>query len=155
MTKSELDWKNEGLSVRYDGEDLPHANMSFQEDEKEHLQAWSLIGATMRQKLASECQFIAMIRSWLKLNRGNSSRLTGKLRSKLRVMLLNMFRKVGFVLTQTAIAASIAMVCVIGYQTYNAEENLSLDKAPVAALGPVSNVNLANIKALLITILSV
>ncbi len=145
MTKSELDWKNEELSARYDGEDLPHANMSFQEDEKEHLQAWSLIGATMRQELASEVNLSLADKIMAEIEQEETPVVSEQTEIETpRYKLLNMFRKVGFVLTQTAIAASIAMVTVIGYQTYNAEENLSLDKAPVAALGPVSNVNLAS-----------
>ena len=36
------------------------------------------------------------------------------------------------------------MVTVIGYQTWNAEDNLSAENTPVVTLGSVNNVNLAS-----------
>lgn len=144
MTKKNLDWQNEELSARYDGEDLPDEKLSFQGEDEKHLQAWSLIGATMRHELADEVNLsladnIAAAIAKEELPVCDQAEVKTP-----RYSLWKAFHKIGFVVSQTAIAASIAMVTVIGYQTYNAVDNLSQEQAPVAALGPVSNVNLAS-----------
>ena len=54
MTKTKLNWQNEDLSALYDGEILGAEKLELHEQDKKHMQAWSLIGATMRNELSSE-----------------------------------------------------------------------------------------------------
>lgn len=146
MTKTKLNWQNEDLSALYDGEILGAEKLELHEQEKKHMQAWSLIGATMRNELSSEVNLSLADNVAAAIAKEEPQSLVSD-QSKIstpRYKLWKAFHKVGFALTQTAIAASIAMVTVIGYQTWNAEDNLSAENTPVVTLGSVNNVNLAS-----------
>ena len=144
MTRSKPDWQNEDLSALFDGEDLPAEKLSFKEDDVEHLKAWSLIGATMRHELGNEVN-LSLADNIAAAVAKEKAPVSDQAEIKTpRYNIWKAIHKFGFIISQAAIAASIAMVTVIGYQTYNAVDNLGQDNAPVAALGPISNVNLAS-----------
>lgn len=144
MTRSKPDWQNEDLSALFDGEDLPAEKLSFKEDDVEHLKAWSLIGATMRHELGNEVN-LSLADNIAAAVAKEKAPVSDQAEIKTpRYNIWKAFHKFGFIISQAAIAASIAMVTVIGYQTYNVVDNLGQDNAPVAALGPISNVNLAS-----------
>ena len=53
------------------------------------------------------------------------------------------FKKFSFGIAQVALAASVAAITIIGWQTYNADEGITGDKT-TAPLGSVEGVNLAS-----------
>lgn len=152
-TSNRLSGKEE-LSARYDGEFSSDGMTCINEDEKSSLQKWSLIGATLRNELSPQvnldiaskvADLIAKEPVVSSIDQSDVSSVEVKKELKFETKTFAKFmRKFGFVLSQTAVAASIAMVTVIGYQTWNAEDNLSQDPVAVSAFGPVSNVNLAS-----------
>ena len=128
----------EELSARYDGEFNSDEMTCMNEEEKSSLQKWSLIGATMREELSKEPVVSSVDQSEVP-----AVEVKKELKFETKTF-AKFMRKFGFVVSQSVVAASIAMVTVIGYQTWNAEENLNQDPVAVSAFGPVSNANLAS-----------
>lgn len=133
----------EQLSALYDGEDSGSAALT--EAEKKTLRNWSLIGAAMRDELGAGVSLSIADRVAAAV--ANDPRPVTAEQTAIvtpRRRMLKFIRRTGFALTQAAIAASIAVVTVIGYQTWNAEDNLTHGAAAVSSLGPVNSVNLAS-----------
>ena len=144
----------EELSARYDGEFNSDEMTCMNEEEKSSLQKWSLIGATMREELSPQVNldFASKVADLIakepvvsSVDQSEVPAVEVKKELKFETKTFAKFmRKFGFVVSQSVVAASIAMVTVIGYQTWNAEENLNQDPVAVSAFGHVSNANLAS-----------
>lgn len=134
------------ISAWYDGEDLPENGIVLEKDDRLHMQKWSLIGSVMRGEisvLAPE-SFADSVMAKLPSAVTDQSQVSQTLNPSRKSFFKGKWRKVAFVFTQTAVAASIAMVTIFGWQTWNAGENFSIsDPAANAVMGPVS-VNLAS-----------
>lgn len=129
---------------------------------REHLKNWALIGSALRDEMPQKVDFnfadkvMAAIdeqdKAWVppyesEDNFDQSSlqqdvNETGKVKLAMPTIAL---KKAGTVLIQTAVAATVATVAVIGMQVYNAS-NVQMDNIATTAsnnVGPVNGLNLA------------
>jgi len=135
--------REEADSALFDGENLPE-HVELTDETREHMQNWSLIGATLRSEVPSDIKpdFSASVMARIADERIVPDTVDqAKVQKLASVKFKNMFRKVSFGLTQIAVAASVAAVTVIGYQTYNAEDEVSTE-FPVS--GAIGSANLAS-----------
>ncbi len=140
--------KEELNSALYDGENLPHKNLNLSDDDLNHIQNWSLIGATLRNELPSKTvksDFAASL-----MARIEDEKITPDLVDQTEVSEIpyhsfkTVLKKVSFGIAQMAIAASVAAVTIIGYQTYNAEGTVSNEVSATSAVGTIGSANLAS-----------
>lgn len=140
--------KEELKSALYDGENLPEGKLEFSENDVEHLQNWSLIGATLRNEVPDntlKSDFASSV-----MNRIKDENITPDLVDQSEVengayhSFKNVFKKVSFGIAQMAIAASVAAVTIIGYQTYNAEGTVSSEVSAASTIGAIGTANLAS-----------
>lgn len=141
--------QDENLSSLYDGERLPEGRIELSRTEKDHLENWSLIGAALRDELPKNLEKgfadrVAEAVAREPLPRVLDDQETVNKPIELKFSFTKLARKFGFVFAETAVAASIAMVTIVGWQTYNAENNLSLLEPATATLGAVEGLNLAS-----------
>ena len=129
---------------------------------KEHLKNWALIGSALRDEMPEKVDFnfadkvMAAIddqdKAWVPPYESECSfdqsslqqdvNKTGKVKLAMPTIAL---KKAGTVLIQTAVAATVATVAVIGMQVYNAS-NVQMDNIATTAsnnVGPVNGLNLA------------
>ena len=139
--------KEELKSALYDGENLPEGKLELSENDVEHLQNWSLIGATLRNEMTDntlKSDFASSV-----MDRIKDEKITPDLVDQTEVESVsyhsfkNVFKKVSFGIAQMAIAASVAAVTIIGYQTYNAEGTVS-NEVSAATIGAIGTANLAS-----------
>lgn len=141
--------RNEQLSANLDGEELQNLHELSHEDQK-HLKNWAMIGAAMRGELAEKVDMNFADRIMAEISRTETAEpLEDQSQVEQQPVIKRFFnfnlKKLGFVAAQTAVAASICMVTVFGYQTWMAEDNMALgDPAAVTTMGPVGGVNLAS-----------
>lgn len=140
--------KEELKSALYDGENLPEGKLELSENDVEHLQNWSLIGATLRNEMSDntlKSDFASSV-----MDRIKDEKITPDLVDQTKVesvsyhSLKNVFKKVSFGIAQMAIAASVAAVTIIGYQTYNAEGTVSNEVSAASTIGAIGTANLAS-----------
>ncbi|SKA63789.1 Negative regulator of sigma E activity [Succinivibrio dextrinosolvens DSM 3072] len=140
--------KEELKSALYDGENLPEGRLKLSENDVEHIQNWSLIGATLRNEMSGsqlKPDFAASL-----MNRIQEENITPELVDQTEIQsvsvhsLKNVFKKVSFGIAQMAIAASVAAVTIIGYQTYNAEGTVSNEVSAASTIGAIGTANLAS-----------
>lgn len=137
--------RNEQLSANLDGEELQNLHDLSHEDQK-HLKNWAMIGAAMRGELAQKVDVNFADKIMAEISKtAEPLEDQSKVEQQPVVKRFFNFKKLGFVAAQTAVAASICMVTVFGYQTWQAEDNMTLgDPAAVTTMGPVGGVNLAS-----------
>lgn len=140
--------KEELKSALYDGENLPEGKLELSENDVEHLQNWSLIGATLRNEITDntlKSDFASSV-----MDRIKDEKITPDLVDQTEVESVsyhsfkNVFKKVSFGIAQMAIAASVAAVTIIGYQTYNAEGTVSSEVSAASTIGAIGTANLAS-----------
>ncbi|MDY6322655.1 MAG: RseA family anti-sigma factor [Succinivibrio sp.] len=132
--------KEEILSANLDGQCLDEMGKISAED-REHLENWSLMGAALRDELPSrtDLDFAAKV-----MARVQAPELADQAKVEQRKARLISFRKVALVLGETVAAASVCMLTVFGYQTWNAGDSSLSDPVSSAVMGPVNGVNLAS-----------
>ena len=129
-------------SALFDGENLDKVELN--EESLAHMQNWSLIGATLRQEVSAQVNldFANSIMSKIE-----KEQIVPDAAPEIKEMPISnfkmAFKKFAFGLGQVAIAASVAAVTIIGYQTINAEKSTTPSVA-TTALGSVEGVNLAS-----------
>ncbi len=126
-------------SSLYDGENLPNDNVKITDNDLEHMQNWSVIGATMRNEktgVITKNFASSVINSIKEENIVPDPVEIEVMPMKNTSYVRAMFNKFAFGLSQLAIAASVAAVTIIGYQTYNAEGAATSEiSASVSSLG--------------------
>ncbi len=139
--------RDEYNSSLYDGENLPECDLELSSETAEHMQNWSMIGAAMRNEKVNVVSkdFAASVMDTIK-----SENIVPDPVEVKEVAINNthsvrdMFKKFAFGLSQMAIAASVAAVTIIGYQTYNAEGAATSEISATASVGSLGVANLAS-----------
>lgn len=133
----------ENLSAIFDGNNLPKdESLEMSENDKDHLQNWSLISSTLKKELPSKIN--------LSLANNVMSRIENehiqieKVEETPTFSIVPLIKKVSFALTQVSVAAAIAVIAVIGYQTYNAGVELNATTEFAPSFGNSTSVNLAS-----------
>ena len=136
----------ETLSANFDGAALDKLASKLSAQDQQHLENWSAIGAVLRDELPTKTDFdfaskvMSVIGKEEKAVVQDDQAFVPQKTSGLRFV---SFKKLGIILTETVVAASVCMITIFGYQTWNAQDNVSLGNA-VGTMGTVSGVNLAS-----------
>ncbi|MCR5084942.1 MAG: hypothetical protein K6A65_05510 [Succinivibrionaceae bacterium] len=138
----------ERLSSTYDGEQLPQGRLSALGDPamQGHLHNWSIIGGVMRGEIKGQIDLGFAARVAARVAEiepdivEDQSRLAPS--RKLRVRMHRLAQG----LVQLGVAASVAVVTVLGYQTYSASDS-SITEPASAVMGASVGVNLASFQA--------
>lgn len=138
----------EQISAVFDGEDLPEGRLQeFDTGTKRHMQNWSLIGSAMRHELPRQIDLNFADRVMAEVSKIDPPQaeqpLPSSAQPRRRFTFRFNFRKIGLACTQLALAASVAAVTVIGWQTYNAGDVSEL-ATPASTMGQVSGLSLAS-----------
>lgn len=142
MLKSEQLYRDlENESALFDGENETIQKVS--EDSLSHMQNWSLIGAALRNELPSKVNMSLADNVMAQIKIEHIKPEKDSIKEISLPTLKVAFKKFSFGIAQVALAASVAAVTVVGWQTYNADESISGDKT-TAPLGSVEGVNLAS-----------
>ena len=142
MLKSEQLYRDlENESALFDGENETIQKVS--EDSLSHMQNWSLIGAVLRNELPSKVNMSLADNVMAQIKNEHIKPEKDIIKEISLPTLKVAFKKFSFGIAQVALAASVAAVTVVGWQTYNADESISGDKT-TAPLGSVEGVNLAS-----------
>lgn len=142
MLKSEQLYRDlENESALFDGENETIQKVS--EDSLSHMQNWSLIGAALRNELPSKVNMSLADNVMAQIKNEHIKPEKDSIKEISLPTLKVAFKKFSFGIAQVALAASVAAVTVVGWQTYNADESISGDKT-TAPLGSVEGVNLAS-----------
>ena len=131
----QTNWEEQ--SALFDSENVNVDKVELNDELKDHLNNWSLIGATLRDELPKQVNVSFADNLMAKIEQQ-------KIKPEPRKVSFNFtFKKVAFAVSQFAIAASVAAVTIIGWQTFNADEKLGVDSTSTS-LGSVNGVNLAS-----------
>ena len=142
MLKSEQLYRDlENESALFDGENTTSQKVS--EESLSHMQNWSLIGAALRNELPSKVNMSLADNVMAQIKNENIKPEPTKIKEILLPSFKIAFKKFSFGIAQVALAASVAAITIIGWQTYNADEGITGDKT-TAPLGSVEGVNLAS-----------
>lgn len=130
-------------SALFDGQELLDREICLSEDSKRHMQNWSLIGAAMRNELSNKVDQCISVNVMEQIkNEKIVPAPISDVFEEIKVPATRFtFKKIASSLTQLAVAASVAAVTVIGWQTYNAQGNLADENY---AQSTVESVNLAS-----------
>lgn len=135
LDSKQTNWEEQ--SALFDSENVNVDKVELNDELKEHLNNWSLIGATLRDELPKQVNVSFADNLMAKIEQE-------KIKPEPRKVSFNFtFKKVAFAVSQFAIAASVAAVTIIGWQTFNADEKLGVDSTSTS-LGSVNGVNLAS-----------
>ena len=135
LDSKQTNWEEQ--SALFDSENVNVDKVELNEELKDHLNNWSLIGATLRDELPKQVNVSFADNLMAKIEQE-------KIKPEPRKVSFNFtFKKVAFAVSQFAIAASVAAVTIIGWQTFNADEKLGVDSTSTS-LGSVNGVNLAS-----------
>lgn len=107
------------------------------------MQNWSLIGAALRNELPSKVNMSLADNVMAQIKNENIKPEPAKIKEISLPSFKIAFKKFSFGIAQVALAASVAAITIIGWQTYNADEGITGDKT-TAPLGSVEGVNLAS-----------
>ena len=142
MLKSEQLYRDlENESALFDGENT--ATQKVSEESLSHMQNWSLIGAALRNELPSKVNMSLADNVMAQIKNENIKPEPAKIKEISLPSFKIAFKKFSFGIAQVALAASVAAITIIGWQTYNADEGITGDKT-TAPLGSVEGVNLAS-----------
>ena len=134
----------ETISSKFDGELQGSLPETLSADEKAHLENWSVIGAALRGEMAEKTDFDFASKVMGRIAQEATPIVDQtKVQEEHKSLRFVSLKKLGLLFAETAVAASLCMITVFGYQTWNAEENLSIGDA-VSTMGTVSGVNLAS-----------
>ena len=135
LDSKQTNWEEQ--SALFDSENVNVDKVELNDELKDHLNNWSLIGATLRDELPKQVNVSFADNLMAKIEQK-------KIKPEPRKVSFNFtFKKVAFAVSQFAIAASVAAVTIIGWQTFNADEKLGVDSTSTS-LGSVNGVNLAS-----------
>lgn len=141
----------EQISSVFDGEDLPEGRLQeFDAETRRHMQNWSLIGSAMRHELPRQIDLNFADKVMAEVSKIEPEIVeqpqNPELPQRRSFFKFNFnLKKIGMACTQLALAASVAAVTVIGWQTYSAGDVSELSSpASTAAMGQVSSVSLAS-----------
>lgn len=135
LDSKQTNWEEQ--SALFDSENVNVDKVELNDELKDHLNNWSLIGATLRDELPKKVNVSFADNLMAKIEQE-------KIKPEPRKVSFNFtFKKVAFAVSQFAIAASVAAVTIIGWQTFNADEKLGVDSTSTS-LGSVNGVNLAS-----------
>ena len=135
LDSKQTNWEEQ--SALFDSENVNVDKVELNDELKDHLNNWSLIGATLRDELPKQVNVSFADNLMAKIEQE-------KIKPEPRKVSFNLtFKKVAFAVSQFAIAASVAAVTIIGWQTFNADEKLGVDSTSTS-LGSVNGVNLAS-----------
>ena len=135
IDSKQTNWEEQ--SALFDSENVNVDKVELNDELKDHLNNWSLIGATLRDELPKQVNVSFADNLMAKIEQE-------KIKPEPRKVSFNFtFKKVAFAVSQFAIAASVAAVTIIGWQTFNADEKLGVDSTSTS-LGSVNGVNLAS-----------
>ena len=135
LDSKQTNWEEQ--SALFDSENVNVDKVELNDELKDHLNNWSLIGATLRDELQKQVNVSFADNLMAKIEQE-------KIKPEPRKVSFNFtFKKVAFAVSQFAIAASVAAVTIIGWQTFNADEKLGVDSTSTS-LGSVNGVNLAS-----------
>ena len=134
----------ENISSKFDGEVEGTLPETLSVAEQVHLENWATIAAAVRNEMSEKTDFDFASKVMDRIAQEadpviDQSSVTVEKRN------LGFFslRKLLLLLTETVVAASVCMITIFGYQTWNADDNLSIGDA-VSTMGTVSGVNLAS-----------
>ena len=134
----------ENISSKFDGEVEGTLPETLSVAEQVHLENWATIAAAVRNEMSVKPDFDFASKVMDRIAQEadpviDQSSVTVEKRN------LGFFslRKLLLLLTETVVAASVCMITIFGYQTWNADDNLSIGDA-VSTMGTVSGVNLAS-----------
>ena len=143
----------EKLSEIYDGEHFDEAFDCNDEKLKSHLDNWSLIGSALRDELPEKVDMsiadnvmaaIAAEAKEEKVLEEQPKEIADISTFKVPAF----FKKVSLYFTQIAVAASVAMVTIVGWQTYSAGEMSGvIEPASTNTMGAVGGLNLASFQS--------
>lgn len=143
----------EKLSEIYDGEHFDEAFDCNDEKLKSHLDNWSLIGSALRDELPEKVDMsiadnvmvaIAAEAKEEKVIEEQPKEIADISTFKVPAF----FKKVSLYFTQIAVAASVAMVTVVGWQTYSAGETSGIiEPASTSTMRAVGGLNLASFQS--------
>lgn len=139
--------KDELASALFDGENLEQGTTELSDESKEHLQNYSLIGATLRSEMPKEVNldFASNLMAKIKDENIKPDVVDQSLVSQEKNFNVKaLIKKVSFGFAQIAMAASVAAVTIIGYQTYSVHDGLENEVSSTATLGNVGSANLAS-----------
>ena len=135
LDSKQTNWEEQ--SALFDSENVNVDKVELNDELKDHLNNWSLIGATLRDELPKQVNVSFADNLMARIEQE-------KIKPEPRKVSFNFtFKKVAFAVSQFAIAASVAAVTIIGWQTFNADEKLGVDSTSTS-LGSVNGVNLAS-----------
>ena len=135
LDSKQTNWEEQ--SALFDSENVNVDKVELNDELKDHLNNWSLIGATLRDELPKQVNVSFADNLMAKIEQE-------KIKPEPRKVSFNFtFKKVAFAVSQFAIAASVAAVTIIGWQIFNADEKLGVDSTSTS-LGSVNGVNLAS-----------
>ena len=139
----------EHLSEIFDGENIQNEQIKAQNNEaKARLQNWSLIGSALRDELPSKIDLSFADKVMAAVDKEPAVQLEEQPQehidtSKFKVS--SLFKKASMYVAQIAVAASVAMVTIVGWQTYSAGDLVnSIEPASPSSLGAVGGLNLAS-----------
>ena len=129
LDSKQTNWEEQ--SALFDSENVNVDKVELNDELKDHLNNWSLIGATLRDELPKQVNVSFADNLMAKIEQE-------KIKPEPRKVSFNFtFKKVAFAVSQFAIAASVAAVTIIGWQTFNADEKLGVDSTSTS-LGSVN-----------------
>ena len=143
----------EKLSEVYDGEEFTKELNLNDEEMKSHLENWSLIGSALRDELPEKVDMsiadnvMAAIADDVK-EEAVLEEQPKEAPDTSTFKVPAFFKKVSLYFTQIAVAASVAMVTIVGWQTYSAGEMSGvIEPASTNTMGAVGGLNLASFQS--------
>ena len=143
----------EKLSEIYDGEHFDEAFDCNDEKLKSHLDNWSLIGSALRDELPEKVDMSIAdnVMAAIAAEAKEEKVLEEQPKEFADISTFKVpafFKKVSLYFTQIAVAASVAMVTVVGWQTYSAGETSGIiEPASTSTMGAVGGLNLASFQS--------
>ena len=141
----------EKLSEVYDGEEFTKELNLNDEEMKSHLENWSLIGSALRDELPEKVDMSIADNVMAAIADKEEAVLEEQPKEAPDMSTFKVpafFKKVSLYFTQIAVAASVAMVTIVGWQTYSAGEMSGvIEPASTNTMGAVGGLNLASFQS--------
>ena len=141
----------EKLTEVYDGEDFTKELNLNDEEMKSHLENWSLIGSALRDELPEKVDMSIADNVMAAIADKEETVLEEQPKEAPDMSTFKVpafFKKVSLYFTQIAVAASVAMVTIVGWQTYSAGEMSGvIEPASTNTMGAVGGLNLASFQS--------
>ena len=141
----------EKLSEVYDGEEFTKELNLNDEKMKSHLENWSLIGSALRDELPEKVDMSIADNVMAAIADKEEAVLEEQPKEAPDMSTFKVpafFKKVSLYFTQIAVAASVAMVTIVGWQTYSAGEMSGvIEPASTNTMGAVGGLNLASFQS--------